>query len=54
MALDPETALAMIHPADLPAMRAAIVRLEETGEAEAEYRQRTRTTTTSGFLIIFP
>ena len=40
--LDVETALAMIHPADMPAMRAAIARLEKIGEIEAEYRQRTK------------
>ena len=37
-----EAALAMIHPDDLPALRAAQARLEETGEAEAEYRQRVK------------
>ena len=42
MAQDSEAALAMIHPDDLPAMRAALARLEETGHAEAEYRQRTK------------
>jgi len=41
-AADTETALAMIHPDDLPAMRAAQVRLEETGKAEVEYRQRAK------------
>ena len=37
-----ETALMMIHPNDMPAMRAALARLEETGQAEAEYRQRAK------------
>ncbi len=32
----------MIHPDDLSAMQAALALLEETGQAEAEYRQRTR------------
>ncbi len=41
-ALPPETALAMIHPDDLSGMRAALARLEENGQADAEYRQRTR------------
>jgi len=39
MALDTETALSMIHPDDLPAMRAALARLEDTGKGELEYRQ---------------
>ena len=42
IAQDAETALAMIHPDDLPAMRAALARLEECGEVRAEYRQRTK------------
>jgi len=42
MALDVEAGLAMIHPADAPAMRAAMKGLEELGEAQAEYRQRTK------------
>ncbi|MCE5264318.1 MAG: PAS domain S-box protein [Deltaproteobacteria bacterium] len=42
MALDSEAALAMIHPDDVPAMRAALARLEETGQTEIEYRQRTK------------
>ncbi len=42
MALDLETALAMIHPDDLPAMRAVLARLEDTGKGELEYRQRTK------------
>ena len=42
MAQDSEAALAMIHPDDRPAMRAAIERLHETGSAEAEYRQLTK------------
>ena len=36
------TALAMVHPDDQPALRAAIERLGETGEVEAEYRQRNK------------
>ena len=42
MAMDHETTLAMIHPADLSVMREAIARSEQTGEAEAEYRQQTK------------
>jgi PAS domain S-box-containing protein len=42
MALDGGQALAMIHPEDLPGMKAALAQLEKTGRAEAEYRQRTR------------
>ena len=42
IAQDAETALTMIHPDDLPAMRIAQAYLTETGEAEAEYRQRTK------------
>ena len=41
-AQDAEAGLAMIHPDDVPAMRAALARLEETGEADAEYRQRAK------------
>jgi PAS domain S-box-containing protein len=37
-----ETAHAMIYSDDMPAMRAALARLEETGQTEAEYRQRTK------------
>ena len=40
--MDIKTALAMIHPDDLPVLRSAYARSEETGKAEAEYRQRTR------------
>jgi PAS domain S-box-containing protein len=40
--MDNATALAMIHPDDLPVLLAAMARSEETGAAEAEYRQRTR------------
>jgi hypothetical protein len=32
----------MIHPDDMPAMRAALACLEETGEGEVEYRQRAK------------
>ncbi len=42
MDIDAEAASAMIHPEDLPAMRAALARLEETGRAEAQYRQRAK------------
>ena len=42
MKLDAKTALAMIHPDDLPAMRAALARLEQTGALEIEYRQRAK------------
>ena len=41
-ALDPDTAVAMIHPDDMPVWQAVIARLEKTGEVEAEYRQRTK------------
>ena len=40
--IDAETGLSMIHPDDLPAMRAAIEHLKETGKSNAEYRQRTK------------
>jgi PAS domain S-box-containing protein len=43
MAMDADTSLAMIHPEDLPAMRAALARMNDTGQEELEYRQRTRT-----------
>ena len=39
---DDETALAMIHPDDLPAMRAAFARLEESGAVRVDYRQRAK------------
>ncbi|HWQ96147.1 MAG TPA: PAS domain S-box protein [Candidatus Methylomirabilis sp.] len=42
MAMDVETALAMIHPDDLPAMRAVLAHLENTGKGELEYRQRAK------------
>ena len=32
----------MLHPDDVPAMRAALARLEQDGHVEAEYRQRTK------------
>ncbi len=41
-AQDAETALAMIHPDDISAMRAAMARLEATGKGNVEYRQRTK------------
>ncbi|MDD5170038.1 MAG: ATP-binding protein, partial [Syntrophales bacterium] len=42
MARDAETALAMIHPDDLSAVRAALARLKETGVERLEYRQRAK------------
>jgi PAS domain S-box-containing protein len=42
MSMDAETGLTMIHPDDLPAMRTAVATMNETGEAEAEYRQRAK------------
>ena len=42
MALDTRKSLAMIHPDDLPAMRAVLARLEDTGKGEVEYRQLTK------------
>ncbi|HWQ19929.1 MAG TPA: PAS domain S-box protein, partial [Methanotrichaceae archaeon] len=42
MALDHDTSLAMIHPDDLPAMRAALARFEDAGIGELEYRQQTK------------
>jgi PAS domain S-box-containing protein len=42
MAHDVETSLSMIHPDDMPALREALERLEETGQEEVEYRQRVR------------
>ena len=39
IAQDVETALSKIHPDDMPAMRMALARLEETGLEEVEYRQ---------------
>ncbi len=42
MALDRETSLAMVHPDDLPAMRAGVARLGDAGIEELEYRQRTK------------
>lgn len=41
-ALNSETSLTMIHPDDISAMLAALARLEETGQAEVEYRQRAK------------
>ena len=43
MAQDIDTSLAMIHPDDLPAMRAMMAHLEDAGKGELEYRQRTKT-----------
>ncbi len=40
MAMELETLLAMVHPGDLPALRAAVASLEKTGNVEVEYRQR--------------
>ena len=42
MAQDFETGLTMIHPDDMPAMRVALARLEETDQTKAEYRQRAK------------
>jgi PAS domain S-box-containing protein len=42
MAMDGATALALVHPDDLPALRVALARLEKTGQGEAEYRQRAK------------
>ncbi len=42
MAMDPETALAMIHPEDLPVMQDLAERLDDSAEIEVEYRQRTK------------
>ena len=42
MALDSEASLSMIHPDDLPGMRAAMARREYNGKVEAVYRQRTK------------
>jgi PAS domain S-box-containing protein len=42
MALDLEASLAMIYPADLPALQAAEARCVESGKARVEYRQRTK------------
>jgi PAS domain S-box-containing protein len=42
MALDHETSLSMIHPDDMPAMRAVLARTEDTGKGEVEYRQQTK------------
>ena len=41
-AMDVDAGLAMIHPEDISAMRAALVQLEATGLAEVEYRQRAK------------
>jgi PAS domain S-box-containing protein len=42
LAMDRQTALAMVHPDDVPVIQSAQARSEETGRAEAEYRQRAR------------
>jgi PAS domain S-box-containing protein len=42
-AMSVEASLSMIHPEDVPALRATMARALETGSEEAEYRQRTRT-----------
>jgi PAS domain S-box-containing protein len=41
-ALDLETTLAMVHPDDRAALQASLVRLQQTGEGQAEYRQRNK------------
>ncbi|MGE5469590.1 MAG: ATP-binding protein [Bacteroidota bacterium] len=40
MAQSPDSALAMVHPDDLPKMLAALAQLDDTGTANAEYRVR--------------
>jgi PAS domain-containing protein len=40
--MDLKTIWAMIHLDDLPRVKADIARLEETGQAQAEYRQHTK------------
>jgi PAS domain S-box-containing protein len=40
MALSPEAAFAMVHPDDLPAMRAAWAQAEQVGVVRTKYRQR--------------
>ncbi|MFA4876435.1 MAG: PAS domain S-box protein [Methanoregula sp.] len=42
MGLDRETSLAMIHPDDLPAFRAGILHLADSGHEELTYRQRAK------------
>jgi len=42
MAHSPEAGFAMIHPDDQAAFKAALARLEATGQEVVEYRQRTR------------
>jgi two-component system CheB/CheR fusion protein len=42
MEMDADTAMGVVHPDDLPVMRAALASLEETGHGEVEYRQRTK------------
>jgi len=42
MAMDLDTSLSMIHPDDLPGVRAMLARLEDAGKIELEYRQRTK------------
>jgi PAS domain S-box-containing protein len=41
-AMGAPTSLALIHPDDLPAVRAMLAHLEEAGEADMEYRQRAK------------
>jgi PAS domain S-box-containing protein len=42
LGMDNKTALTMIHPDDVPVLRDAMARSEDTGKAEAEYRQRSK------------
>jgi PAS domain S-box-containing protein len=42
LAMDGTAVASMIHPDDLPALAAAVTRLEEAGSADVEYRQMTR------------
>ena len=42
MTLTSDASLAMVHPDDQPAMKAGLMRLEETGKIELEYRQLTK------------
>jgi two-component system, chemotaxis family, CheB/CheR fusion protein len=42
IAQDIETAIAMIHPDDVPILRTMLARLDKTDKEEVEYRQRTK------------
>jgi PAS domain S-box-containing protein len=41
-AMNPETALSMIHPDDLPLFRARVAELDVVGNVDLEYRQQTK------------